>query len=70
LHGDIADDHDSPAHHHNGDGMLAPWLVSPNFVFVSAPLPSADCDFVITKLCDAPVWRRDRPPKLDLERIA
>jgi hypothetical protein len=63
-------DHDSLAHHHYGNGILAPWLVSPTFVFASAPLPAADYEFVVTKHPDAPIWRRDRPPKLDLERIA
>jgi hypothetical protein len=69
LHGDIPDDHDSLAHHHYGSGILAPWLVSPTFVFVSSPLPSAEYDYAETTHPDALPWRRDRPPKVNLERI-
>jgi hypothetical protein len=68
-HGEIPDDHDSLAHHHYGPGMLAPWLVSPMFVYAVSPLPDADYDYNETTHPDAPAWRRDRPPKLNLERM-
>ena len=70
AHGDVAHDHDSLAHHHYGTGMLAPWLVSPTFVFAASPLPAPEYDYIPTTHADAPAWRRDRPPKLNLERIA
>jgi len=69
-HDTVPDDHDSLAHHHHGSGVLAPWLVSPTLVFTFALHPSPEYDYVETTHPDAPVWRRDRPPKLDLERIA
>lgn len=69
-HGNVADDHDSMAHHHNGSGMLTPWLASAILVFAFSPLASPEYEFVVTTHPDAPVWRRDRPPKLNLEGIA
>ena len=69
-HDGVPNDHDSLAHHHYGNGMLAPWLVSATFVFAVSPTPNPEHDYIVTPHSDAPVWRRDRPPKPRLVRIA
>lgn len=63
-------DHGSTTHHHHGTGMLAPWLVSVPLEIAGDPIRIPLLDYGITGHADAPAWRRDRPPKLDLERIA
>jgi hypothetical protein len=63
------DDHDALAHHHYGTGMMSPWLVSAPLLLALSPPPTAEYDYVVTGHPDAPAWRRDRPPKLNLERI-
>jgi hypothetical protein len=63
-------DHGSTTHHHHGTGMLAPWLVSVPLEIVGDPIRIPVLDYGITGHPDAPAWRRDRPPKLNLERIA
>jgi hypothetical protein len=62
-------DHEPLTHHHYGSGMLTPWLVSapPQLAALSVRIVVADHG--VTRHPDAPAWRRDRPPKLHLERI-
>lgn len=62
-------DHGSTTHHHHGTGMLAPWLVSAPLEIAGQPIRIPVADVAITGHPDAPTWRRDRPPKLPLERI-
>jgi hypothetical protein len=63
-------DHGPITHHHHGSGMLAPWLVSASLQIAIVAVKIPVDEFRITGHADAPAWRRDRPPKLDLERIA
>ena len=63
-------DHGSTTHHHHGTGMLAPWLVSVPVEIAGQPIRILVLDHGVTGHPDAPAWRRDRPPKLNLERIA
>ena len=62
-------DHGSTTHHHHGTGMLAPWLVSVPFEIAGQPIRIPVLDHGVTGHPDALAWRRDRPPKLNLERI-
>ena len=62
-------DHGPITHHHHGIGMLTPWLVSVSLQIVALPAKPTVFEFGVTGHPDAPAWRRDRPPKLDLERI-
>jgi hypothetical protein len=62
-------DHGPITHHHHGSGMLAPWLVSTPLQIADLPLRIPVLDYGIAGHPDAPAWRRDRPPKLNLERI-
>lgn len=62
-------DHGPITHHHHGTGVLAPWLVSSPLQLVMLPVTASVFDFGVTGHPDAPAWRRDRPPKLNLERI-
>jgi hypothetical protein len=63
-------DHGPITHHHHGSGMLTPWLVSAPPQIAVPPTWIAFMDYGVTGHPDAPAWRRDRPPKLNLERIA
>ena len=49
--------------------MLTPWLVSAPLQIAVLPTRIAVLDYGVTGHPDAPAWRRDRPPKLNLERI-
>ena len=62
-------DHGPITHHHHGSGMLTPWLVSASLQIAIMPVKITVDEFPITGHPDAPAWRRDRPPKLNLERI-
>jgi hypothetical protein len=62
-------DHGPIGHHHHGAGMLTPWLVSASLQIAIVPVKIAVDEINITGHPDAPAWRRDRPPKLNLERI-
>jgi len=62
-------DHGPITHHHHGTGVLTPWLVSSPLQLAAMPVMIAVFDYGITGHPDAPAWRRDRPPKLNLERI-
>jgi hypothetical protein len=62
-------DHGPITHHHHGSGMLTPWLVSTPLQIADLPLRIPVLDYGILGHPDAPAWRRDRPPKLSLERI-
>jgi hypothetical protein len=63
-------DHGPIGHHHHGSGMLTPWLVSASLEIAIVPVKITVDEFGVTGHADAPAWRRDRPPKLNLERIA
>jgi hypothetical protein len=63
-------DHGPITHHHHGSGMLTPWLVSAPLQLAIVPVKITVAEFGVTGHPDAPAWRRDRPPKLNLERIA
>ena len=62
-------DHGSITHHHHGSGMLTPWLVSASLQLVALPVKIAVFEAGTAGHPDAPAWRRDRPPKPDLERL-
>jgi hypothetical protein len=62
-------DHGPITHHHHGNGMLTPWLVSALLQITIVPEKITVEEFRVTGHPDAPAWRRDRPPKLNLERI-
>jgi hypothetical protein len=62
-------DHGPITHHHHGSGMLTPWLVSTPLQIAALPLRIPVLDYGIEGHPDAPAWRRDRPPKLNLGRI-
>jgi hypothetical protein len=62
-------DHGPITHHHHGSGMLSPWLVSTPLQIAVVPMRIPILDYGVTGHPDAPAWRRDRPPKLNLERI-
>jgi hypothetical protein len=62
-------DHGPITHHHHGSGVLTPWLVSTPLQLAVLPVTIAVFDYDVTGHPDAPAWRRDRPPKLNLERI-
>jgi hypothetical protein len=62
-------DHGPITHHHHGSGMLTPWLVSMPLQIAALPLKIPVLDHGIAGHPDAPAWRRDRPPKLSLERV-
>ena len=62
-------DHGPITHHHHGSGVLTPWLVSTPLQLAVLPVTTAVFDYGVTAHPDAPAWRRDRPPKLNLERI-
>jgi hypothetical protein len=62
-------DHGPITHHHHGSGMLTPWLVSATVQIVAVPVRIAVSEYWITGHPDAPAWRRDRPPKLNLDRV-
>ena len=62
-------DHGPITHHHHGSGALTPWLVSAPPQIAIPPAWIAVLDYGVTGHPDAPAWRRDRPPKLHLERI-
>jgi hypothetical protein len=62
-------DHSPITHHHHGSGMLTPWLVSAPAVIAVMPVKSTVLEFGTHGHPDAPAWRRDRPPKLHLERF-
>jgi hypothetical protein len=49
--------------------MLTPWLVSVALQIVALPVRTTIFEFGVAGHPDAPAWRRDRPPKLNLERI-
>jgi hypothetical protein len=49
--------------------MLSPWLVSASVQVPVVPLKTPVFEFGIAGHADPPAWRRDRPPKLSLERI-
>jgi hypothetical protein len=63
-------DHGPIGHHHHGSGMLTPWLVSASLQIAIVPVKVTVDEFGVTGHPDAPAWRRDRPPKLNLERVA
>jgi hypothetical protein len=63
-------DHGPITHHHHGSGMLTPWLVSASLQLAIVPVKITVDEFGVTGHPDAPTWRRDRPPKLNFERIA
>jgi hypothetical protein len=63
-------DHGPITHHHHGNGMLTPWLVSVSLQIAMVPVKITVDEFGVSGHPDAPAWRRDRPPKLNLERIA
>jgi hypothetical protein len=62
-------DHGPITHHHHGSGVLTPWLVSSPLQLAMLPVTTAVFHYGVTGHPDAPAWRRDRPPKLHLERI-
>jgi len=62
-------DHGPITHHHHGSGVLTPWLVSTPPQLAVLPVTTAVFAYDVTGHPDAPAWRRDRPPKLNLERI-
>ena len=62
-------DHGPITHHHHGSGMLSPWLVSASPQIAFPPVRAPVLEFGVTGHPDAPAWRRDRPPKLNLERL-
>ncbi len=62
-------DHGPITHHHHGSGVLTPWLVSSPLQLAVLPVTTAVFHYGVTGHPDAPAWRRDRPPKLHLERI-
>lgn len=62
-------DHGPITHHHHGSGVLTPWLVSSPLQLAVLPVTPGVFDYGVTGHPDAPAWRRDRPPKLHLERI-
>ena len=61
-------DHGPITHHHHGTGMLTPWLVSTPIQLAPVPIRILILDHGVTGHPDAPAWRRDRPPKPNLER--
>jgi hypothetical protein len=66
-----AHDHSQPvAHHHQGDGMLTPWLAAPTFVFAGLRIVHTTYPNDRHGRPDVAERRRDRPPKLLLERVA
>jgi hypothetical protein len=60
--------HGPITHHHHGTGMLTPWLVSTPIQISPLPIRIPVLDHGVTGHPDAPAWRRDRPPKPNLER--
>jgi hypothetical protein len=62
-------DHGPITHHHHGSGMLTPWLVSAPLQIAAMAVKTTVFDFGVAGHPDAPAWRRDRPPKLNLERV-
>ena len=62
-------DHGPITHHHHGSGVLTPWLVSAPLQLAVLPVTIAVFHYGVTGHPDALAWRRDRPPKLNLERI-
>ena len=72
-------DHDK-SHHHSGDGalphehqtqgMLLPWIIAAPIELAPRESVTAEYRYSVAGHPDAPVWRRDRPPKPDLEGIA
>ena len=66
-------DGDASHHHHGGDGalphehqtqgMLLPWIVATPIELVPHDPVTADYRYSVSGHPDAPVWRRDRPPK-------
>jgi hypothetical protein len=62
-------DHGPITHHHHGSGVLTPWLVSAPLQLAVLPVTNAVFYYGVTGHPDAPAWRRDRPPKLNLERV-
>jgi hypothetical protein len=62
-------DHGPITHHHHGSGVLTPWLVSAPLQLAVLPVTNAVFHYDVTGHPDAPAWRRDRPPKLNLERV-
>jgi hypothetical protein len=62
-------DHGPITHHHHGSGMLSPWLVSASLQISIVPAKVSVDEFRVSGHPDAPAWRRERPPKLNLERI-
>lgn len=63
-------DHGPITHHHHGSGMLTPWLVSAPLQIAIVPAKITVDEFGVPGHPDALAWRRDRPPKLNLERLA
>ena len=66
---EVMPDHGPITHHHHGSGMLTPWLVSASLQIVVVPAKASVLEFGVSGHPDAPAWRCDRPPKLNLERI-
>ena len=62
-------DHSPITHHHHGSGMLTPWLVSASVQIALVPAKVAVDEFRVSGHPDAPAWRRERPPKVNLEGI-
>ena len=62
-------DHGPITHHHHGSGMLSPWLVSAALQIAIVPAKVSVDELRVSGHPDAPAWRRERPPKLNLERI-
>lgn len=62
-------DHGPITHHHHGSGVLTPWLVSAPLQLAVLPPRAPVFDYGAAGHPDAPAWRRDRPPKLNLERV-
>ena len=64
-------DYDQPvSHHHQGDGMLTPWLAATGFVFSGPRVAQTAYPTDNAGRPDVAERRRDRPPKLVLERVA
>jgi hypothetical protein len=70
-HGEALPAHESPVgHHHQGDGMLAPWLASAIYVFAGACVAQAAYPAPQSARPDVAERRRERPPKTRLEHVA
>ncbi len=64
------DDGQPVAHHHHGGGVFVPWIVSASIDVTMKSVPAVVHGHSIGAHPDAATWRRERPPKSQLESLA